>query len=159
MPSTKATISERDIKRYRLRLSRTVGLYLALFAWKTGLDGVVLMRQDIQEFFGIDNTGSPRMSQIVSAILPWFKYHKIYYRAKSGTYVHYLFLSKSELESHLPSSRSLSRDKEPNQTTVVRVLDQLSQTAPRLRLFASLVEEMPKAKGHHRRSRVVYSRC
>ena len=86
------------------------------------------------------------MSQIVSAILPWFKYHKIYDREKSGTYVHYLFLSKSDLEPHLPSSRSLSRDKEPNQRTVVRVLDQMSQTAPRLRLFASLVEEMPKQK-------------
>jgi hypothetical protein len=144
MPSRKTTIHDREIKRYRLRLSRTVGLYLAMFAWKAGLDGVVLMRQDIQEFFGIDNTGRPRMDQIIENITPWFRYSKVYHREKSDTYVHYLFLSKSELELHIPSSQSLSQDKEPKRRTVVRVLDAMGQTAPRLRLFASLVEEMPK---------------
>lgn len=144
MPPRKRTIHDREIRRYRLRLSRTIGLYLALFAWKTGLDGVVLMRQDIQEFFGIDNTGRPRIGQIVSDIVPWFKYHKVYYREKSDTYVHYLFLSKSDLEPHLPSAKSLSQDKEPKRTIVTRVLDGMGHTAPKLKLFASLVEEMPK---------------
>lgn len=63
MPSRSANIAEREIKRYRDRLGRTIGLYLALFAWKAGLDGVVLMREDIQGFFGISNTGSQRIDQ------------------------------------------------------------------------------------------------
>jgi hypothetical protein len=158
MPSRKITIHDREIKRYRLRLSRTVGLYLAMFAWKTGLDGVVLMRQDIQEFFGIDNTGSTRMDQIVENIAPWFRYSKAYYREKSDTYVHYLFLSKSELDPHIPSSQSLSQDKEPKRHIVVRVLGAMGQTAPRLRLFASLVEEMPK-QSDIIANRIVYRRC
>ncbi len=144
MPNRRTTIQEREIKRYRRRLSRIIGLYLSLFAWKAGLDGVVLMRQDITEFFGIDNTGRPRISQIVSDMVPWFKDHKVYRRDGSDTYVHYLFLSKSDLESHLPSSPSLSQEKEPKRRTVVRVLDAMGQAAPRLRLFSSLVEEMPK---------------
>ena len=48
MPSRKPNIHDREIKRYRLRLTRTVGLYLAMFAWKAGLDGVVLMLDDYE---------------------------------------------------------------------------------------------------------------
>ena len=60
-----------------------------MFAWKASLDGVVLMLDDIREFFGIYNTGS-RMDQIVDDIEPWFKYHRVYYLDKSNTQVHYL---------------------------------------------------------------------
>lgn len=144
MPSKRATIAEREIRRYRNRLGRTIGLYLALFAWKAGLDGVVLMREDIQGFFGISNTGSQRMDQIVSTITPWFEYHKPYYREGSGTYLHYLFLSKSDLKPYLPSVRFLSQSKMPKRSVVQKVLAGLDQNAPKLKLFSMLVEEMPK---------------
>src|SRR5438046_1601842 len=143
MPSRKANIHDREIKRYRLRLTRTVGLYLAMFELKAGLDGVVLMLDDIREFFGIYNTGS-RMTQIVSDIAPWFKYHKIYYLEKSDTQAHYLFLSGSELDSYLPTGRSLSPSKLPKRRIVQKVLAEMDTNAPKLKLFASLVEEMPK---------------
>lgn len=144
MPSKSTNIAEREIKRYRDRLGRTIGLYLALFAWKAGLDGVVLTREDLQGFFGISNTGSQRIEQIVSTTTPWFEYHKPYYREGSGTYLHYLFLSKSSLEPYLPSGPSLAPSKMPKRSVVQKVLAGLDQNAPKLKLLSSLVEEIPK---------------
>ena len=114
-----------------------------MFAWKAGLDGVVLMLDDIREFFGIYNTGT-RIFQIVSDIAPWFKHYKIYYLDKSDTQVHYLFLSSSDLEPYLPTGRSLSQSKMPKRNVVQKVLAGMDQNAPKLKLFSSLVEEMPK---------------
>ena len=84
------------------------------------------------------------MTQIVSDIAPWFKYHKIYYLEKSDTQVHYLFLSGSELDSYLPTGRSLSPSKLPKRSIVQKVLAEMDKNAPKLKLFASLVEEMPR---------------
>ena len=142
MPTRKMTIQEREIMRYRRRLTRTVGLYLAMFAWKAGLDGVVLMLYDVREFFGIYNTGS-RMDQIKEDIARWFKYQRVYYLGKSPTQVHYLFLSSSNLEPYLPPGRSLSQSKMPKRSVVQKVLAAMDQNAPKLKLFSSLVE-MPK---------------
>lgn len=114
-----------------------------MFAWKAGLDGVVLMLDDIREFFGIYNTGT-RMFQIVSDIAPWFKYQRVYYLEKSDTQVLYLFLSSSELDPYLPPGRFLSPSKLPKRSIVQKVLAEMGQDAPKLKLFSSLVEEMPK---------------
>ncbi len=113
-----------------------------MFAWKTGLDGVVFMLDGIREFFGIYNTGN-RIFQIESDIAPWFKYQKVYYLEKSDTQVHYLFLSNSEIDPYLPPSRSLFQSKLPKRSIVQKVLAEMGQDAPKLKLFSSL-EEMPK---------------
>lgn len=92
-----ATIRQREIRSYRLRLHRTVGLYLALKAWRGGVNCIALSRLEVRQFFAMDSTPKKRMGEIQNDLKPWFKGFKPYYRdGNDNTYVQRLFLSQGE---------------------------------------------------------------
>jgi hypothetical protein len=103
-----ATIREREIRRYRLRLHRIVSLYLALKAWCAHVNCIVLSRSELLHFFDMESTPAARMAEIQKDMKPWFKGFKPYYRENNPTYVHWLFLSQSEDLSFLPPGSNLS---------------------------------------------------
>jgi len=61
---SKATIQQREVRRYRGRLHRIVSLYLALKAWGTGVNCLVLSRSELLKFFKMDSTPGSRMAEI-----------------------------------------------------------------------------------------------
>src|SRR5712691_7254976 len=105
---SKATIRQREVKRYRRRLHRIVSLFLALKAWCSDVNCIVLSRTELLKFFGMDSTPGSRMAEIQMDMKPWFKGFKPYYRENDNTYVNWLFLSRSEDMSFLPLGSNLS---------------------------------------------------
>ena len=97
--------------KYRPRLHRTVGVYLALKAWTRGFDCIVLSRNDLLRFFDMKFTPRDRMEQIEKDVRPWFQgFVTSRPRPNNPTFVNYLFLIRREKdESYFSSGTSLSR--------------------------------------------------
>lgn len=103
-----ATIRQREVRSYRLRLHRTGGLYLALKSWRGGVNCIALSRPEILQFCVMDSTPRQRMGEIQNDLKPWFKGFKPYYRESDNSYVQWLFLSQVEDISFLPAGSTLS---------------------------------------------------
>lgn len=130
-----ATIREREIKRYRLRLHRIVSLYLALKAWCGGVNCIVLSRSELLRFFDMESTPGSRMPKIQNDIRPWFKGFKPYYRENDKTYVHWLFLSQSEDMSFLPSGSNLST----SSAVIRKLIDGSGSGATKIALLSEIL--------------------
>ena len=128
-----ATIREREIKRYRLRLHRIVGLYLALKAWCRGVNCIALSRSEVRQFFNIDSTPKQRMTEIQNDLKPWFRGFKPYYRENDNTYVQWLFLSQGEDTSCLPAGSTFS-----SLGVVKSLIEGLGAEAPKTSLFSDI---------------------
>ncbi len=105
------SIRDKEVEdKFRPRLHRAVGIYLALKAWTRGFDCIVLSREELLGFFDMKNTPQDRMEQIRKDIRPWFQGF-VASRPKSNnpTFVKYLFLiRRKEDESHFLRGTSLS---------------------------------------------------
>ena len=128
-----ATIRQREIRRYRLRLHRIVGLYLALKAWCRGINCIALARLEVRQFFAMDSTPRQRMTEIQSDLEPWFKGFKPYYRENDNTYVQWLFLSQGKDISFLPEGSTLS-----SLGAVKHLINGLGAEAPKTSLFSDI---------------------
>jgi hypothetical protein len=128
-----ATIRQREIRSYRLRLHRTVGLYLALKAWRGGVNCIALSRLEVRQFFAMDSTPKQRMGEIQNDLKPWFKGFKTYYREGDNTYVQWLFLSQGEDTSFLPAGSTLS-----SLSAVKSLIEGLGSSAPKTSLFSDV---------------------
>ena len=131
-----ATIREREIKRYRLRLHRIVSLYLAIKAWCGHVNCIVLSRSELLNFFHMESTPASRMAEIQKDMKPWFKGFKCYYRENDNTYVHWLFLSQSEDLSFLPPGSNLST----SSAVVRRLIDGSGTGATKVALLSEILE-------------------
>jgi len=92
------TIRDREVSRYRQRLHRITGLYLALKAWQHKADCLVLTRDDVLKFFDMEATPEERMVRIKKDLVLWFSGFHCCYAEHSKTKVEYLFLSRYEGE-------------------------------------------------------------
>ncbi len=105
------TIRAEEVEdKYRPRLHRTLGVYLALKAWIRGFDCIVLSRKDLLTFFDMKVTPGERMEQIKKDVKPWFRgFVASRPRPNNPTFVNYLFLIRKVMdESYFSSGTSLS---------------------------------------------------
>ncbi len=111
MPTIPKNIRAEEVEdKYRPRLHRTVGVYLALKAWTRGFDCIVLSRKDLFGFFAMKSTPSERMEQIRKNVRPWFRgFVASCPRPNNPTFVNYLFLIRRKKdESYFSSGTALS---------------------------------------------------
>jgi hypothetical protein len=132
-----ATIRQREIKRYRLRLHRIVSLYLALKAWCRDVNCIVLSRSELLNFSDMESTPASRMAEIQKDMKPWFKGFNCYYRENDHTYVHWLFLSQSEDLSFLPPRSNLST----SSAVVRRLIDGSGSGATKVALLSEILDD------------------
>src|SRR6266446_9281834 len=85
------------------RQHRIIGHYLAVEAWRRGLDCIVLVRDDLEAFLGLERFKSKRNRWIMEDLKPWFRYQQPYYLTKVQNSIHSLFLSRVPIMKHLPS--------------------------------------------------------
>ncbi|PYS84656.1 MAG: hypothetical protein DMF70_05195 [Acidobacteria bacterium] len=117
LPKGATTRSRKNIRakevedKYRPRLHRTVGVFLALKVWTRGFDCIVLSRKELLRFFDMSSTPGDRMEQIKRDVRPWFRgFVTSRPRPNNPTFVNYLFLIRSaENESYFSSGTSLYR--------------------------------------------------
>jgi hypothetical protein len=111
MPQLQKSIGAKEVEdKYRPRLHRTVGVYLALKAWTRGFDCIVLCRRELLSFFEMKVTPRDRMEQIRKDVKPWFGgFVASRPRPNNSTFVNYLFLIRREKdETYFSSGTSLS---------------------------------------------------
>jgi hypothetical protein len=98
--------------RYRefcRRDHRIIGHFLAVQSWLRGLDCIVLVRGDLEAFFGIKRFESTRIKWLEEDLKPWFPSQTAYYRTKAPSSIHSLFLSRVPMDKYLPN-RSMTTE-------------------------------------------------
>lgn len=125
--------------KYRPRLHRTVGVYLALKAWTHGFDCIVLNRNDLLAFFDMKATPGDRMEQIRRDLKPWFQGFIPSCRQPSSTFVKYLFLVREAKDT-------LYFDRAPSSPSGVKMLiEKLNKSddpkAPKTAFFSRVASE------------------
>jgi hypothetical protein len=90
------TTREHEVEdKYRPRLHRSVGVYLALKAWTHGIDCIVLSRKELLQFFDMKVTTGDRMGRIKMDLKPWFRgFMPSCPRPNNRTFVNFLFLGR-----------------------------------------------------------------
>lgn len=115
------------------RQHRVLGHFLAIQAWLRGLDCIVLEREHLEEFLGLERFKGTRVEWLQEDLKPWFAEQTTYFNSKSESSLHSLFLSRVSMTGWL-SSDSMTTEKR---------ISQLPERAPKTALFSS------KVKGKH----------
>lgn len=85
------------------RQHHVLGHFLAIQAWLRRLDCIVLVRQDLEVFLGLQRFKSQRVKWLRSDFSPWFKYKESYFLSNSPSSLHSLFLSRVPIKTSLPT--------------------------------------------------------
>jgi hypothetical protein len=142
VPTIRKTIREEEVEdKYRPRLHRTVGVYLALKAWTRGFDCIVLSRKDLFGFFAMKSTPRERLEQIRKDVRPWFRgFVASCPRPNNPTFVNYLFLIRRKKdESYFSSGTALSRN--GVKLLIQKVNSSDDPGTPKTALFSEFVSE------------------
>jgi hypothetical protein len=84
------------------RQHRVIANYLAVEAWRRGLDCIALDRGDLEKLLGLTRFKSVRVGWMQKDFAAWFPHQKPYYRASAKSSIGSLFLSRVPIEEHLP---------------------------------------------------------
>jgi len=76
------------------RQHRVLGHFLAIQAWLQGLDCIVLERAELEEYLGLERFKSERIKWLIEDLKPWFPYSSEFYKTKSPSSLHSLFVSR-----------------------------------------------------------------
>jgi hypothetical protein len=131
MQKTKASDPHRESCR---RQHRVIGNYLAMEAWLSGVDCIVLERSDLERFLQLERFKSTRVKWLLEDLRPWFSYQEPYYRTSSPSSIHSLYLSRVPITAHLPKGPM---------TTALRI-NRMGEDAPKTMLFS----KVPSRKLH-----------
>ena len=85
------------------RQHHVLGHFLAIQAGLRRLDCIVLVREDLEVFLGLQRFKSQRVQWLRSDFSPWFKYKESYFLSNSPSSLHSLFLSRVPIKKFLPS--------------------------------------------------------
>ena len=114
------------------RQHRVLGHFLAIQSWLRGLDCIVLVREDLEVFLGLERFKSQRVEWLREDLAPWFPHQDAYYLSKSTSSLHSLFLARVPMGLWLPQGSMTTEQR-------IKTLDPL---APNTARFSS------KVKGH-----------
>lgn len=114
------------------RQHRVLGHFLAVQSWLRGLDCIVLVRSDLEVFLGLERFKSQRVAWLREDLSHWFPEQKPYFKTKSPSSLHSLFLSRISMTFWLPNG---------SMTTEERIKN-LPLGSPRTERFSS------KVRGH-----------
>jgi hypothetical protein len=109
------------------RQHRVLGHYLAVQAWLRGVDCIVVERQDLEAYLGLQRFKSERIRWLLEDLIPWFPYNSVYYMSSAESSLHSLFLARVEIESWLPESWR----------STVDIVTKLKPDAPKMGLLFS----------------------
>ena len=98
-------------REYCRRDHRIIGQYLAEQAWLRGLDCIVLVREDLESFLGLERFDRTRILWLKEDLKPWFKYQWDSYKSSSPTSIHALFLSRVQIDKHLGSGSMTTEER------------------------------------------------
>jgi hypothetical protein len=115
------------------RQHRVIANYLAVEAWRRGLDCIVLVRSDMETLLGLERFKSARVAWMRSDFEPWFPYQEAYYSTRARDSIQTLFLSRVPISEHL-SSRSM---------TTERRIALMGADAPRTKRFSGPRTRVP----------------
>jgi hypothetical protein len=90
---------------------RIIGQYLAVQAWLRGLDCIVLVREDLEAFLGLERFKSTRIRWLKEDLKPWFQYQRPYYRTSSPSSIHSLFLARVQIDKHIGSDSMTTEER------------------------------------------------
>jgi len=116
------------------RQHRVLGHFLAIQAWLRGLDCIVLLRQDLETFLGLERFKMQRVNWLVEDLKPWFPHPVPLNLAKAPSSLWSIFLSRVPIQEWLPSGTM----------TIEQLIGRMSDEAPKTECFAKL------PKGHRR---------
>ena len=107
------------------RQHRVIGQYLAMQAWKRGLDCIVLERDNLEFFLGLEQFKSTRLRWLREDLKPWFPHQVAHYNTIAASLIGALYLSRVPIERHLPSGSM----------TVDERLKKMAPGTPKTQLF------------------------
>jgi hypothetical protein len=90
---------------------RIIGQSLAVQAWLRGLDCIVLVREDLEAFLGLERFKSTRIRWLKEDLKPWFQYQRPYYRTSSPSSIHSLFLARVQIDKHIGSDSMTTEER------------------------------------------------
>lgn len=114
------------------RQHRVLGHFLAIQAWLRNLDCIVLVRGDLEVFLDLERFKSQRVQWLREDFAPWFPAQKPYFKSRSPSSLHSLFLSRVPVDVWLPKGAMTTEER----------IKKLSADAPKTERFSS------KVKGH-----------
>ncbi len=95
-------MSEEFYREACRRRHRVLGHFLAIQAWLRKLDCVVLQRIELERFLGLERFKGTRVDWLREDLKPWFPFQVPYFKSKSPSSIHSLFLSRVDIAPHLP---------------------------------------------------------
>ena len=93
------------------RQHRVMGHFLAIQAWLRGVDCLVLEREDLQRFLGLQRFKEERVRWIQEDLRPWFKHQSSMEQGGAGFSLHSLYLSRVEIEKWIPGGEFSTEDR------------------------------------------------
>src|SRR6266851_4509070 len=84
------------------RQHRVIGHFLALQAWTRGVDCIVLQREHLESFLGLERFKRARQEWLMTDLLPWFPHQVKIHRHGTPSSLASLFLSRVSLDEHFP---------------------------------------------------------
>lgn len=120
------------------RHHRVIGHYVAVKAWILGLDCIVLSRVELERFLGLQRFKATRVRWLKEDLKPWFPRQVAYYKTRSPSSIHSLYLSRVEIESHLAKGTMTNK----------RRISRMAADAPSTGLFSENLKpsEIPDEK-------------
>jgi hypothetical protein len=118
------------------RQHRIIAHYLAVQAWLRKLDCIVLARDELEKFLGLQRFKAERVKWLRDDLKPWFPYQVPYYRTGAESSIHSLFLSRVPISKHLPTG---------SMATSQRIAG-MAKEAPPTALFSKGVKSIPDEK-------------
>ncbi len=84
------------------RQHRVIGHFLALQAWTRGVDCIVLQREHLESFLGLERFKRARQEWLMEDLRPWFPHQQKIRRFGTKSSLASLFLSRVSLDEHFP---------------------------------------------------------
>jgi hypothetical protein len=114
-----------------------LGHYFASKAWVLGVECLVLKRRELEELLGIERFKGSRREWMAEDFRPWFPYQHTYFLAGSADTFYSIYLSRVEIESHLPDGTMMDEE---------RILSMESEAPSTALLFPNGMEDVPSLK-------------
>ena len=107
------------------RQHRVLGNFLSIEAWRRGLECIVLVREDLESFLGLERFKGTRIKWLKEDLKPWFPHQVHHTFTKQPDSIHSLYLSRVPIEEHLPKGSM----------TAAKRVSLMAPTAPKTGLF------------------------